>query len=170
MPAFTTGQSSLGADGVLYCKGFLVQGAEGDLFNGQGQAPVAIPYHEAVSAEVFLTVQGVLLSNTTYILLQTDFGDGNWFDVAWSTWTGIAGNAFFYLSAGVAGSNSFQQSRAVGAAPSPVNGSNQCCLGGRIRFAGKSTFTGGVVSSSSGMPGITNGVLATIRYRLLGLR
>jgi hypothetical protein len=94
-------------------------------------------------------------------------GDGVWVDMNWVFWSGTQGTAIFVMSNGIAGANSFQQSRGAGAVPTPqANGSNQMVLGGRIRFVGKTIMTGG----SSGAPGVPAQVTATIRYRLLGMR
>ena len=170
MPAFTTGKSILGADGVLYALTALMPSAEGDVFNGVGQDPVSIPYHEAIAATVLFQVQGgPLITNSSYVVLQTDMGDSNWIDVAGCGFTALNGTSLFLLSAGVAGALSLQQTRTVGATPTPVNFSNQMCLGGRIRFVGKSSNTGTLISSSPG-PTVIPGVNVTIRYKLLGLR
>lgn len=164
-------------DGILYASAVVVPAAEGALGNrGPAQQdPVPVLYNEAISAIVELTAQGAISSQTTYVVLQTDFGDGVWIDVAWLAWTGISGSATFLLAGGVAGANSFQQTRASGTAPSPTNSSNQIPLGGRIRFVGKSTVNTSSSSSSSssssgGPAALTPGVLATIRFKLLGLR
>jgi hypothetical protein len=132
--------------------------------------PAPVLYTEAVLASVVLTAVGSLTSNTTYVVLQTDLGDGVWIDVAWCVWTGLSGSVTFVLSGGVAGANSFQQSRASGTAPGS-NGSNQIPLGGRIRFVGKSTINSSSSSPSpSPGPAPLPGVAVTIRFKLLGLR
>lgn len=101
--------------------------------------------------------------------MQTDLGDNVWYDVAWAQWAVVAGQGNFLICGGVAGANAFQQTRAVGAAPGS-SGSNQCPLGGRIRFVGK--WTGSSSSSSSSPGGLVaiGQVSITVRYKVLGLR
>lgn len=160
-------------DGLVYASAARVPAAEGDVGNQTGKLapPVPVLYGEACLAIVELSIVGTLTTNTTYIVMQTDLGDGTWIDLAWCTWTGITGVANFVLSGGVAGANSFLQ-RVSGVAPSPVNGDNQIPLGGRIRFVGKSSVTTTSSSSSarSSAPGVVPGVQVSILYKLLGLR
>ncbi len=155
-------------DGVPYATAVPLASTEADLFNQLGGPdPVPILYGQAILAIVKLVVSGSPGQNSTYVVMQTDlFGDGNWVDVAWALYTNTQVAQTFVLSAGGVGSinNAFQQSRASGSAPSS-SGSNQMALGGRIRFVGKTTFTGGSSASSGG----TIGVLATITYKILGL-
>ncbi len=176
--AFDTAKSILGSDGVRYCQRAVMPAAEGDLFNDQGQDPFAIPYQEAISAKITFEVQGAVQTNATYVVMQTDFGDGLWYDVAWCNFSGLA-QLNFNLTAGVDAVNaSTQQTRPVGTAPTPTLGANTVMLGGRIRFVGKATITTPGASSSavaaspsSAGPGVlTPGVLVTIRYKGLGLR
>ncbi len=156
-------------DGVTYASSKVMPALEGDLFNGPdvNQDPLSVVYQEACVASVNFAVTGGPSSNSTYVVMQTRLADGTWFDVAWCLWTGTQGQASFWLSSGVAGANAFQQSRAVGTAPSS-SGSNQCCLGGQVRFVGKSTL--GASSSSSSSPGQPLQVTVTITAKLLGLR
>jgi hypothetical protein len=120
---------------------------------------VPTPFHQAVVAIVQLSVAGGPASNSTYIVMQGDLGDGVYVDLAWAVWTGTSGAATFLLAAGVAGAAGFQQTRAAGTAPAS-SGSNQCPVPGRIRFVGRAVLTGG------SSPAVT----ATIKYRELGLR
>lgn len=149
-------------DGVPYSSAFVVPAtnADNDLFNGQGADPAIVGATEACLAVVALTIAGGPATNSTYVVLQTDMGDGTWVDCAWCVTTSTSnGTLTFCLSAGVAGANAFQQSRAAGTAPGS-SGSNQVPLGARIRFVGKAALTGGAAPS----------VTATIKYKLLGLR
>lgn len=163
------------ADGTPYAVGTPLTAQEADLFNQTARDnldPVAVDYNESISAVVQLTAQGALTTNSSYVVMQTDLnGDGVWIDMAWCVWTGISGTAVFYLSGGVAGANSFQQSRAAGSAPAS-NGSNQCQMGGRIRFVGKATTgqSSSSSSSSSGTPAVVPGVVCTIKYKQKGVR
>lgn len=151
-------------DGAPYSTAFTVPStnADNDLFNATGEgvsSPVGLPYNQAVLAEVLLTIAGGPATNSTFVILQTDLGDGNWLDVAWVVTTSTTnGNLLFFLSGGVAGSNAIAQTRTAGAAPA-ANGSNQVPLGGRIRFVGRASLTGGSTPS----------VVVTIKYKLLGL-
>ena len=132
-------------------------------------SPTPVPglYGQAILASVELSIQGSVNSNTAYVVLQTDVGDGIWYDVAWCSWNGTTGQVNFALCGGAFTCNSFQQ-RASGTAPAG-NNANQISLGGRIRFVGKASVTGSSSSSSSG-PGVTPAVLCTIRYKIMGLR
>lgn len=159
------------SDGVKYAVSTPITTTEADLFNQAAPNPDPIPVIEgqACFATVVLTAQGGVLLDNSYVVMQTDLGDGNWIDVAWIVWTGLSGSAVFALSGGVAGSNGLQQTRAAGTAPSS-NGSNQIPLGGRVRFVGKATLTLSGSSGSSISPGLEGQVTASIRYKLLGLR
>ena len=164
--------------GLFYSQGMVIPAAEGELGNQPGSLapPIATLYGQAITAIIELSTVGAVLTNSTYVVMQTDLGDGVWIDLAWCTWTGT-GTAKFCLADGMDGANSFQV-RTQGVAPTPANGSNQMPLGGRIRFVGKSTVTTAAASSSSSAkaasssaaPAVTPGVLATIKYLLLGLR
>ncbi len=158
-----------GSDGVLYASAVPVTTTEATLGGGSGAVPDPIPteFGAAILAVVQLAINGIITGNNTYVVLQQDLGDGVWVDLNWCVWTGTQAPATFVFSNGVAGANTFQQSRGVGQVPNPqASGSNQLCLGGRLRFVGKTTMVGG----SSSAPGITTQVTATIRYKLLGLR
>lgn len=178
MATFANTLAAPATDGIPYATQMVVPAAEGSLFNQTPPGltdPVQVLYGQAALASVKLTAQGAILSQTTYIVMQTSLSDGNWLDVAWCTWTGISGTILFALSSsGVGSANAFQQ-RVTGVAPSPTLGSNPMCLGGKVRFVGKSTV--GVTSSSSsarsvssaGPAVVTPAVLADITMKLLGL-
>lgn len=159
------------ADGVTYASAVALTSTEADLYNGtalDGQDPVAVVYGQAIVAVVQLSVTGKPAGNSTYVVMQTDMGDGVWIDVAWCMYTNNLVSQTFVLCGGGAGSinNAFQQSRASGSTPTPqASGSNAMPLGGRVRFVGKAVFTGG----SSYVSGESVGVTATIKYKLLGL-
>ncbi len=169
MTIFASTTLPAGLDGLPYATLARLPGAEASLFNAPLPLvdPVPLPYEQAIFAVVQFQVSGALSANTAYVVLQTDLGDGVWIDVAWCLTSITSGTATFVLSGGVAGANSFQQSRAVGTAPA-ANGQNQCPLGGRIRFVGKAATTANTSSSSSS--GAFIGLLVTIKYKLLGLR
>ncbi len=155
-------------DGILYSNVVPLTATEADLFGGAGaNSPDPIPttYGAAILAVVQLAANGIITGNSTYLVMQMDLGDGVWVDMNWIVWTQVQGTAVFVFSNGVAGADTFQQSRNAGAVPNPqASGSNQLALGGRIRFVGKTLMTGG----SSSAPGVTTQVTATIRYKLLG--
>jgi hypothetical protein len=156
-------------DGVLYSNAVPLTTSEADLFGGTGaQSPDPIPteFGAAIVAVVQLSINGIITGNNTYVVLQIDLGDGVWVDLNWLVWTGTQAPATFVFSNGVAGANTFQQSRGAGQVPNPqASGSNQMALGGRVRFVGKTTMVGG----SSSAPGVSTQVTATIRYKLLPL-
>ncbi len=161
------------AGGVQYATAVVMPAAEADLYNGVGGDPIQVPWGQGISAAVEFTALGAVSSQTSYVVMQTDFGDGIWFDIAWCVWTGTQGTANFLLSGGIAGNAALTQlggSRAAGAAPA-ANGSSLCVLGNRIRFVGKASVTGGSLSSSSSAaPGVVGEVAASIKYNILGLR
>ena len=129
--------------------------------------PVPLSFQQALVATVLLSAPTPLASNASYVVLQTDMGDGVWVDVAWAIWTGTSGNAVFLFS--VMGNPALtlavQQTRAAGTAPGST-GQNNIALGARFRFVGKATINAG--SSSSPSAGFS-GVQATIKFKLLGL-
>jgi hypothetical protein len=158
-------------EGTVYAAGVPLTAAEADVWGGTGAAeldPIAIPYNQNISASVLFTATGPIKTSTAYIVLQTDWNDNNWVDLAWCIWTGTSGTALFALCAGAETCNSFQQTRVAGNAPQS-NGSNAFPLAGRLRFVGAAAETAtSLSSSSSGQPGPQ--VQVSIRYKLLGLR
>ena len=156
-----------GSDGIPYALAVPLTAQEADLNGGANvpTSPVQVDSSEAILAVVTLSINGLVVANNSYVVMQVDLGDGMWVDVCWCVWTGSQGQATFVMSNGIAGANVFQQTRQAGGFPAS-NGQNQMVLGGRIRFVGKAVFSGG----SSSLAGITTSVIASIRYRLLKLR
>lgn len=153
-------------DGVVYATGVALTSTEAVLGDAL-QVPAVVPIVEGqtIVAVVRLSIDGFITGNNTYIVMQTDLGDGTWIDVAWLVWNQVQGSATFVLCGGGLGAmnNTFQQSRNQGQAPQPQgNGSNAVPLGGRVRFVGKTVMTGG----SSSVLGAMTQVSATITYRL----
>lgn len=155
-----------GSDGITYSAAVPLTTTEADLGDGiLAPHPIATQFGEAIAAVVTLTINGIVTASSAYIVMQMDMGDGVWVDMNWAVWTGSQGTVVFVFSNGIAGADTFQQTRQAGAPPSS-SGSNQLALGGRIRFVGKSNFAGG----SSSLSGVPTAVLATIKYRLQALR
>lgn len=156
-----------GSDGVVYATAVPLTSTEADLGDSLlTPSPIAVQYGQVIVAVVQLTINGIIVGNTSYIVMQTDLGDGIWVDVAWDVWTGNQGCVKMVLCGGGLGAqnNSFRQSRGVGQPPTPqAAGSNAVPIGGRIRFVGKSAFVGG----SSSVAGLTTAVSATITYKLM---
>lgn len=155
-------------DGIVYTTAVPLTPTEAVLGDALA-TPVLIPttYGEAILATIVLSTNGLIVANSTYVVMQVDMGDGVWIDINWCVWTGNQGTATFVMSNGIAGANTFQQSRQSGAVPTPqASGSNQLALGGRIRFVGKTVMTGG----SSSVASTPTTVTATIKYRLQTLR
>lgn len=155
-------------DGLLYSSATPLTSTEADLWNSlqTPDHPIPTTFGCAILAIIQLSINGIIVGNTTYIVMQVDLGDNVWVDLNWLIWTGTQGSATFLFSNGVAGANTLQQTRGVGQPPTPqANGSNQLPLGGRVRFVGKSTPVGG----SSSLAGVPTAVSATIRYKLLPL-
>lgn len=157
-------------DGIIYSAAVPLTTSEADLYGGTGvQAidPTPIPFGAAVIAVVQLSINGFITGNSTYVVMQTDLGDGTWIDCNWLFWNQVQGSATFVFCNGIAGVNTFQQTRNSGQVPQPqASGSNQVVLGGRIRFVGRTVMTGG----SSIAPGATAMVTVSIRYKILPLR
>ncbi len=156
------------ADGLAYATNVPLTPTEADIGDGLiCPHPIPTEFGQAIVAVVQLTVNGYLIGNLAYVAMQMDFGDGVWADLNWAITTINQGRATFVFSNGIAGANTFQQTRNIGSAPTPqANGANQMCLGGRIRFTGQAQLTGGSSSTLSPAAGVT----ATIKYKLLGLR
>jgi hypothetical protein len=151
-------------DGVNYCLSKNLPAVEGDLGK-----PVGVIYAQAVVAIVQFSVSGNPVTNSSYVVLQTDlFGNNVWVDVAGAVFTALTGTGLFVLSSGVPGPLGVQVTRLAGIAPQ-TTGANGMTLGGRLRFIGKTTLSSGSSSSSSsGSVGFSCNV--TINYKLLGLR
>jgi hypothetical protein len=156
-----------GSDGITYGTAVPLTAQEADLGDGlKTPGPVAVEYGQVMVAVVVLTINGYVVANTSYVVMQTDMGDGVWVDAAWCVWLGHQGSATFILCGGGLGAqnNAFQQTRAAGSPPTPqTNGSNAVPLAGRVRFVGASVFSGG----SSSLAGLTTSVSATIKYKLM---
>lgn len=153
-------------DGILYGTSVPLTATEAALGDGL-VTPAIIPIIEgqAIVAVVRLTINGHVTGQNTFVVLQTDLGDGTWIDVAWAFWKDTDGSATFVLCGGGLGAmnNAFQQSRRASSAPATqANGSNAVPLGGRCRITGFATTSGG----SSSISGTTAGVLATVTYKL----
>lgn len=154
-----------GSDGLAYCTTVPLVSTEADLADNKlTPGPVAVEYGQVLVAVVQLTINGLVVANNSYVVMQTDMGDGVWVDVAWCQWVGNQGAATFVLCGGGLGAqnNAFQQTRQAGGFVTG-NGSNAVPLAGRVRFVGKSAFSGG----SSSLAGLTTSVLATIKYKLM---
>lgn len=173
MPTFANAQATQLSGGAPYCLNHLMPAAEGSLSDApayQGD-PVPLPFEQAIAAEVAFAAQGSPSGvSVCYVVLQVDNGDGNWVDACWCNLTAVPGASptVFWLSVGLDAVNGvFQQARAVGTTPTPSNSSNPIALGARMRFVGKCTLTASSSSSSSSSagPGVTPGILVTIRYR-----
>lgn len=163
-----------GSDGILYSNAVPLTSTEADLNGGTGvqvTSPIATLYGEAISVVIQLSINGYITANSTYVVMQMDMGDSVWVDMNWLFWNQVQGTAKFVFSNGIAGANTFQQSRNSGQVPVTSagvqgNGSNQLALGGRIRFVGKTIMAGG----SSSAAGVSTQLTVTITYRLQSLR
>ncbi len=145
-------------NGMPYATSVTVPTVEADLYNQSpavpvGASPVPLIYHQAISADLVLVLVGA--TGPTFVVLQTDMGDGVYVDLAWIRTLATSGTLTYSLAAGVGGANGFQQTRALGTDPL-ASGSNQMPLGSRLRFTGQTVTA--------------NTVTATIRYKLLPLR
>lgn len=172
MSAFANAVAPPQTDGAKYTTDLVMPALEGDLFNQAlpRVSPIPVLYGQAIVATIELSVTGSPSAQTTYVVLQTDLGDGVWYDLAWCLWLGTSGSKNFLLAAGMDGANAVQQTRDAGTAPASSD-SVQVPLGGRIRFVGKSSISSGSGdSSSSSSAGDVQQVTCSIRYKILGLR
>lgn len=155
-------------DGVLHASSSPLTSTEATLGNTGTPDPIPIIEGQEILAIGVLTVNGKVISQNTYIMMQTDLnGDGNWIDVAWFfDNTLLQGSKTFVLTGGGRGlmNNSFVQSRQVGSAPATqASGSNAVIVGGRVRFTGKTLIGGGGSSVSAGL---SNLLTCNITYKL----
>lgn len=152
-------------DGVTYASAVALTSSEATLGDAT-QVPTEIPVVEgqAILATIQLSINGIITSNNMYVVLQMDMGDGVWVDINWLVFTGNQGSTVFTFSNGVAGANTFQQTRQSGAFPASSS-SNQTMLAGRLRFRGKAVMTGG-----SGTVGGNPAITVTIKYKLMNPR
>lgn len=157
-------------DGIPYCTAVPLTATEADLGDSaNAPAPIPVIYGQVIVAVVSLTINGFITGNSTYVVMQTDLGNGVWVDVAWLFWNSTQAPGTFVLCGGGLGAmnNAFQQSRGSGQVPNPqANGSNAVPLGGRVRFVGQTKMTSG----SSSAPGVSTAVTATITYKLMSPR
>lgn len=153
-------------DGIPYASAVPLTSTEAALGDAASTpALIGVADGQTIVATVTLRTNGHVTGNNTFVFLQTDLGDGTWVDVAWCQWRGTDGSATFVLCGGGLGAmnNSFGPLRREGSAPATqANGSNAVPLGGRCRFTGFATSSGG----SSALAGTTAGILATITYKL----
>ncbi|MBX9682120.1 MAG: hypothetical protein K2X38_25460 [Gemmataceae bacterium] len=141
-------------DGLPYAVAKALTTTEASLQTTGMFDPVPVQYGLGFVAVVQLTIAGTPGSNSTYVVLQTDLGDGVWVDVAWAVTTSTSnGTLTFVLAGGAWSANAVAFTRATGTAPGS-NGSNAIPLGGRCRIVGKATVDQGSVT-------------ANIRYKLV---
>jgi hypothetical protein len=145
------------ADNVVYANAVVMPTANADTDIG---SPVVVPpWVDAVEAVVEFTVSGSPGSNSTFLVVQGDWGDGSWVDLAWCKSVVTSGTDVFLLSAVSSAGLGVNQSRTAGAAPGST-GQNAGPLPPRFRVAGRSQLSGG--SSPK--------VVANVSYRFRGLR
>lgn len=155
-------------DGVLHANATPLTSTEATLGNTGTPDPISVIEGQEVMAIGKLQVNGILISQNTYIVMQTDLnGDGNWIDVAWFVdKTLLQGSRTFVLTGGGRGlmNNAFAQSRQSGQFPEPqASGSNAVIVGGRVRFVGKTLIGGGGSSVSAGQTAL---VTVNLTYKL----
>jgi hypothetical protein len=141
-------------DGIVYANGTVLGATEVDLASATAVDPIPVEFNQEITASVAIAISGGPTSGDAYIVLQHDHGDGNWFDLAWQNVRGADGNqAPVYnltsLKIGFASTNNPPPAKVRTAGTNPgtagttggaINGG---LLGGRLRFTGKSTLSGG---------------------------
>lgn len=154
-------------DGIPYCTNVPLTTTEAELGDGlKSPAPFGVEYGDVIAATVQLSINGYIVSQQSYVVMQTDMGDGVWIDLAWTSWTGNQGTVIALLGgSGIRAINSFTiQTRQPGQFPSPPGASGGIGsgpMGGRVRFVGQAIALGG----SSSLAGTAANVLATIKYK-----
>src|SRR5690349_8827934 len=113
-------------DGILYANAVPLTSTEADVSGSsdsntpvQTVSPFSTKYGEAIAAVIQLSINGYVTGNSTYIVMQMDMGDGVWIDMNWLFWNQVQGTATFVFSNGIAGANTFQQSRNANQVPQP---------------------------------------------------
>lgn len=153
------------SDGLVYADAVALTATEASLGDAL-KTPAIIPVVEGqtIVAVVRLVPNGIITSNSTFIFMQTDLGDGTWIDVAWCFFSSTQAPGTFVLSGGtLAANNAIEHARQSGSAPAAqANGSNNIPLGGRVRFTGFTRMTGG----SSSAAGVSTKVEVTITFKL----
>lgn len=161
-------------NGLPYCANAPLPPREADLLNVAGQNPagepgvnpaagVALRWESGLQASVAFTVTRTVASNTSYVVLQGDYGDGNWFDLAGCvfTKTNQGETGLFVLPCGPYGTPAvLQQTRVAGQAPA-ANFFNPAVAPGKFRFVGQ---------GASGGSGSAAAVQVSITYRPMPLR
>ncbi len=157
-------------DGVTYCTSVPLTATEADLGDSLiTPRPVAIVYGQAILAIVQFAINGIINLNKSYVVMQTDLGDGVWIDVAWAFYSQQQAPETHVLFGGGlgGGAGAFRKSRDANSLPTPqADGSNALPLGGRVRFSGGAILASG----SSSAPGVSTVVSVTIKYKLLAPR
>src|SRR5690348_8330431 len=88
-------------DGVQHANASPLTSTETSLGNTGTPDPIPVVEGQEVFAIVKVTVNGIVTSQTTYVVMQTDLnGDGNWVDVAWLVDTHTQGSAVWVLTGG----------------------------------------------------------------------
>src|SRR5262249_13600799 len=148
-----------------------VPAAEGDLWNGPGASPLPNPYGRGLTATITLTAQGTVVSNTTYVVIQTRNSPSDaWVDCGWIKWTGNGTSTWLVSIPAQDVTNVFNQTRTTGQDPG-ASGTNAVTLGGQVRVVGKATLSGSAgSSSSSGVPGAGLAILADVSLAIHGAR
>jgi hypothetical protein len=151
---------TLGSDGLPYATAAALPATEADLYNQSpavpaGAPPVPVLYAQSVLAVVTFVVAGGA-GAANYVCLQSDLGDGVWYDVATCQVGSSAGTFYYVLGSGQGGNTGFQQSRGSGTAPGAGVTARTGALGGRLRFTGQAANAATVT--------------VTVNYRLTGLR
>ena len=160
-------------DGIAYCTNVPITFTEADLGDGVNCShPIPIAVGDQLMAVVQLSINGYITGNNTYVVMQTDMGDGVWIDLSWIVWNGNQGSVTYSMFTPFAtgAPTPSQQTRAIGASPGAASSGKQIGSGpfGRIRFTGQSfPFVGGSSSSPGAGPTL---VSATIKYKILAQR
>jgi hypothetical protein len=161
MVQFANASLPQAVDGYPYAQAVVLPPTEQDI-----GTPLACPYHRGCVVTVDLTCQGSIPSQTTYLVVQTDNGSGQWVDLGAVVFTGTKGSQTYLLACGFDANGLVTQTRQPGQVPTA--GVSGVALGGRIRVTAKCSI--GSSSSSSPGPALPAAVLATVLVSLKGLR
>jgi hypothetical protein len=150
-------------DGYPYAQNVALPALEGDI-----GAPLPTPYHRGAVVTIDLACQGAIPSQTTYLVVQTDNGSGQWVDLGAVVFTQTIGKQTYLLSVGFDQNALLVQTRQAGQVP--TQGVSGAALGGRIRVVAKTSIGSSSSSSSAGPGQPPPAVMAAVSICLKGLR
>lgn len=144
------------SDDIAYAAAVTLPSVEADL-----GSPITCPsWVRSIEAVLQFSVTGAPATTDSYVVMQTDLGDGVWIDLGWILYTDVSASRTYGLSGGQTANAVSGSQRVAGTDPSSPSATVALPVGARIRFVGQAKFTGGA------NPAVT----CTIKYKLVGQR